>query len=193
MKIVYLIVKYITIVGTFLQAFFEHLTCRLYGVLIEDGRYLRSNEMCGHIEHELLKKRSTIFGVCFFPFLFNLLFGLVLTGVGSMNIFCLGEFFTSTGMVHFANFLFLWVGISCLTNLFPQMEDALALKEALYGKDSHLNIVLKILAAPIFAILYAGAYLQQWGVTLLTSIGFSFLMPLIFRSFLPQLVALFAA
>lgn len=55
MRAVYLTVKYITIVGTFLQGFFEHLSCRMYDVLIEDGRYLRSNEMCGHIEHELIK------------------------------------------------------------------------------------------------------------------------------------------
>ena len=57
MRAVYLTVKYITIVGTFLQGFFEHLSCRMYDVLIEDGRYLRSNEMCGHIEHELIKKK----------------------------------------------------------------------------------------------------------------------------------------
>ena len=49
MRAVYLTVKYITIVGTFLQGFFEHLSCRMYDVLIEDGRYLRSNEMCGQI------------------------------------------------------------------------------------------------------------------------------------------------
>lgn len=64
----------------------------MYDVLIEDGRYLRSNEMCGHIEHELIKKRGTVFGVCFFPFLFNLLIGLILTAAGSVNIFYLGEF-----------------------------------------------------------------------------------------------------
>ena len=93
MRAVYLTVKYITIVGTFLQGFFEHLSCRMYDVLIEDGRYLRSNEMCGHIEHELIKKRGTAFGVCFFPFLFNLLIGLILTAAGSVNIFYLGEIF----------------------------------------------------------------------------------------------------
>ena len=190
MKIVYLIVKYLTIIGTFLQGFFEHLTCRLYGVLIEDARYLRANEMCGHVEHELLQKRSVAFGVSFFPFLFNLLFGLVLTSVGSLNIFYLGEFFFPSGVVHIPNFLFLWAGISCLTNLFPQMEDALALKSTLYGKSSHTNVFLKILAAPIFAILYAGAYLQKWGVTLLTSVGFSIALPYIFRTFLPQLFQL---
>ena len=109
MRAVYLTVKYITIVGTFLQGFFEHLSCRMYDVLIEDGRYLRSNEMCGHIEHELIKKRGTAFGVCFFPFLFNLLIGLILTAAGSVNIFYLGEFFMSADskVPNFPNFLFL--------------------------------------------------------------------------------------
>ncbi len=63
MRIVYLAVKYITVIGTFLQAFFEHLTCRVYEILIEDGRYLRPNEMCGHMEHEIIRKRSTAFGI----------------------------------------------------------------------------------------------------------------------------------
>ena len=147
MRIVYLIVKYITLPGTFLQAFFEHLTCRVYEVLVEDGRYLRANEMCGHIQHELVRKRSTSFGICFFPFLFNLIAGLMLTAVGAVNVLYLGEFFTSGGSVHILNFLFLWVGISCLTNLFPQTEDALTFKELLYGKGKS-NLFVKIIAAP---------------------------------------------
>lgn len=191
MRTVYLIVKYMTVVGTFLQAFFEHLTCRVYEILIEDGRYLRPNEMCGHIEHEIIRKRSTAFGMCFFPFLFNLLIGLVLVSVGSVNVFYLGEFFTSGGVPHFANFLFLWVGISALTNLFPQMEDALTLKEQIYGKGKS-NLFVKIIAAPIFGVLYAGAYLQSWGATLLTSVAFSFAVPYILASFMPSLYQLIA-
>ena len=188
MRAVYLTVKYITIVGTFLQGFFEHLSCRMYDVVIEDGRYLRSNEMCGHIEHELIKKRGTAFGVCFVPFLFNLLIGLILTAAGSVNIFYLGEFFMSADskVPNFPNFLFLWVGISCLTNLFPQIEDALTLKEQIYGK-SKSNLFVKIIAAPIFAVLYVGSYLQSVGLTLVTSVVFSLFMPSILGTFIPQL------
>ncbi len=186
MKILYLIVKYITIIGTFLQAFFEHLTCRIYEVLIEDGRYLRANEMCGHIEHEIIRKRSVSFGVCFFPFLFNLLLGLITVSVGAVNIYYLGEFFTSSGIVHIANFLFLWMGISCLTNLFPQWEDALTLKEEIYGKGKS-NLFVKIIAAPIFAVLYAGAWLQKCGITLLTSMAFSFAVPYILGEIIPPI------
>lgn len=188
MKVVYLISKYVTIVGTFLQGFFEHLSCRMYGVLIEDGRYLRANEMCGHIEHELIKKRGTSFGVSFFPFLFNLIIGLVLTAVGSVNIYYLGEFYVSakSTVPNFANFAFLWVGISCLSNLFPQIEDALTLKDLIYGKGKS-NIFVKIIAAPIFAVLYAGAYLQSVGLTLVTSVVFSLFVPSILGTFIPQL------
>lgn len=187
MKTVYLIVKYGTVIGTFLQAFFEHLTCRVYEVLIEDGRYLRSDELCGHVEHELIRKRSTALAVGFFPFLFNLTVGLVLTSVGAVNVLYLGEFFTSSGVPHFVNFLFLWMGISALSNLFPQIEDVLQLKDLLYGKGKS-NLAVKVLAAPIFGILYAGAYLQACGATLLTSVAFSFALPHILASFLPALV-----
>lgn len=188
MKVIYLIAKYSTVIGTFLQGFFEHLSCRMHNVLIEDGRYLRANEMCGHVEHELIKKRSTSFGVCFFPFLFNLILGLILTSVGAINIYYLGEFFMSakSSVPNFANFLFLWLGISCLTNLFPQIEDVLTLKDLIYGKGSS-NVFIKIIAAPIFAVLYAGAYLQSWGLTLVTSVVFSIFTPSILGTFLPQL------
>lgn len=186
MRIMYLVVKYITVIGTFLQAFFEHVTCRAYEILVEDGRYLRKNEMCGHIEHEIIRKRSTAFAMCFFPFLFNLLLGLVAVSVGSVNVYYLGEFFTEKGFPHFLNFLFLWVGISALANLFPQWEDALTLKEQIYGKGKS-NLFIKIIAAPIFGILYAGAYLQRYGLTLITSVAFSFAVPYILSTFVPAL------
>lgn len=187
MKTVYLIVKYITAIGTFLQAFFEHLTCRVYEVLIEDSRYFRADELCGHVEHELIRKRSTAFAVSFFPFLFNLAVGLILTSVGAVNVYYLGEFFTSSGVPHFVNFLLLWVGISALTNLFPQIEDVLQLKDLIYGKGKS-NLAVKIFAAPMFGILYAGSYLQACGATLLTSVACSFALPYILAAILPSLV-----
>lgn len=187
---IYLIVKHLTLPGAFMQAFFEHLACRMDNVLIEDGRYLRANEMCGHIEHELVRKRSVSFSLCFFPFLFNLLIGLVLTGVGSVDIYYLGVFFAGPdpSVPNLAGFLFLWLGISCLTNIFPQPEDAITLRELLYGADGS-NLFVKIVAAPIFGILYAGAWLQSVGLTLVTSVAFSFCMPALLGSFVPQLFA----
>lgn len=183
MTTLYVIIKVLTLPGTYVKAFFEHVACRVYEVLIEDGRYLPANEMCGHIEHELIKRRGVSFGVCFFPFIFNLLIGLVFISVGSMNVFYVGEFFTKGGFVNIVNFVFLWCGISFLTNLFPSLEDALTLKGLIYSKES--KAVVKIFATPIFAILFCGAYLERYCVTFLTSIALSLLVPEIFAHILP--------
>lgn len=182
----YVIIKYFTIIGTFTKAFFEHLSCRIYEVLVEDGRYLTPTEMCGHIEHEFIKTRSTCFGICFFPFMFNLIIGLVFTSVGSLDIIHLGEFYTNSGHLNILSFVFLWIGISFLTNLFPQMEDALTLKELIYNNET--SKVIKVIAAPIFAILYYGAKLEKTGLSIFTSIIFAFILPSIFGLFLPAVI-----
>lgn len=186
MTVIYVIVKYLTIVGTFTKAFFEHLSCRVYEVLIEDGRYLARSEMCGHIEHEFIKKRGVCFGVCFFPFLFNLMLGLMFLSAGAMNILYIGEFYMKSGVANFPSYIYLWIGISMLTNLFPQWEDALTLKELIYSKDS--NMFIKIIAAPIFAILYVGAALERTGITLITSCGFAFVLVEFYKVLLPAIL-----
>lgn len=183
MTTLYIIIKYFTVVGTYVKAFFEHTCCRVYEVLVEDGRYLPANEMCGHIDHELIKNRNVSFGVCFFPFLFNLIIGFVFISVGAMNVYYIGEFFTKSGFLNIANFLFLWFGVSFLTNLFPSVEDALTLKSLIYNKQT--NMFVKIIASPVFAVLYCGAFLESKGITLLTSIAFSFVVPSIYTNLLP--------
>lgn len=185
MTAIYVISKYFTVVGTYVKAFFEHVCCRVYEILVEDGRYLPANEMCGHIDHEIIKRRSASFGVCFFPFLFNLLIGMVFISVGAMNVYYIGEFFTKSGFVNIVNFLFLWLGVSFLTNLFPSVEDAITLKGLIYSKQT--NIFVKIIASPVFAVLYIGAFLESKGITLLTSIAFSFAVPEIYTHILPLL------
>jgi len=36
-------------------------------------------------------------------------------------------------------------------------------------------------------VLYAGAYLQKWGLTLVTSVAFSFAVPYILGTFVPAI------
>ena len=72
-----------------------------------------------------------------------------------------------------------------LTNLFPQVEDVMMLKENFYGKKK--GIVSKILIAPFYAIFFLGAYLEKFGITLITSIAFSFAVPYILGAFIPSL------
>lgn len=87
---------------------------------------------------------------------------------------------------NFPNFLFLWVGISCLTNLFPQIEDALTLKEQIYGKGKS-NLFVKIIAAPDIRRAVCRLISASVGLTLVTSVVFSLFMPSILGTFIPQL------
>ena len=186
MTAIYVIVKYLTVVGSFSKAFFEHLTARVYGVLVEDGRYLANSEMCGHIEHEFITKRGVCFGMCFFPFIFNFILGLMFLSAGAMDILYIGIFFVKTNIPNFFGYLFLWLGISMFTNLFPQWEDALTLKELIYGKGRS-NLFVKIIAAPFFALFYLGSLLEKTGLSLLTSIGFTFALIEIYKLIIPSI------
>ena len=49
--------------------------------------------------------------------------------------------------------------------------------ESFYGAGNDANLAAKILLFPIIAILIAGAYLERWGITLITSIAAAWFLP----------------
>ncbi|MBS5872644.1 MAG: hypothetical protein KIC46_00815 [Clostridiales bacterium] len=171
MRILYVIVKALTFPGTLLHALWEHCLCRRFKCPLEDARYFQANELCGHVEHEFMPTRGKRFLICFLPFLFNLILGLLIVIPASVHVIKLQQY---TNIFYL---LMLWLGISLLTSLFSLVEDALALWESFYGAGNGANIVVKILLFPIIAILVAGAYLERWGLTLLTSIAAAWFLP----------------
>ncbi len=176
MEMIYRIIKYITFPGAVFKAFLEHLTCRLYEIPAEDIRSLQPNELCGHIEHELVKGRKS-FGVCFVPFIIALLSGLIIIAPATFNIIYLGDY-------NVVSFFLLYFGISILTNMFPLMEDAYSMWESLYSADATAKTYSKILLAIPAAIIYVGALLERFGITFLTSIAFAFGLPYMVASFI---------
>lgn len=185
MRIIYVIVKLLTFPGAMTHAFFEHLSCRVCKILVDDARTLRTDEMLSHIEHELVKRRAPSFDICFIPFLFNLFFGIMTVSSAAVAILYLGSY--KNALLWFL----LYIGISFLTNLFPQMEDVLMLKENIYNGKT--NIFIKIIVAPFFAVFYIGAQLERFGLTLLTSVGFAFALPYILGLFVPRLYDIISA
>ncbi len=176
MEMIYTIVKYITFPGAVFKAFLEHLTCRIYEIPVEDIRSLQPNELCGHIEHELVKGRKS-FGMCFLPFLLSLLSGLLVITPAAINIIYLGQY-------NFISIFLFYFGISFLTNMFPMVEDAYSMWESLYGKESTAKKSSKILLAIPASILYIGSLLENFGITFLTSIAFAFWLPHIIETFI---------
>jgi len=189
-KILYLIAKTITLPGTLLKAFLEHVACRLTLTAMENDRYYQGNEMCGHVEHDLPTKKGQAFVLCFFPFFIMLLFGLIFAWAGSIDIIALGEF-RRTESVNLMGFLYVYLALCFLTNLFPSTEDYLSFKDLYYGKGSK-NIFLKIILAPLFVVFFIGTKLEKCGLSLLTSAAFIFFMPQILSLFVPALTNLLA-
>ena len=178
MSIIYIIVKTLTLPGAMLHSFFEHMSCRASKVLVDDARAIQFNEMLGHIDHELIKRKGPSFDVCFIPFFFNLLLGFFTLCHGATTVIYLGRY----------NDWFAWVclylGISILTNLFPQIEDVMMLKENFFINNK--KKLSKILVAPFYALFLVGARLEKLGLTLVTSILFAFAMPHILGAFIPK-------
>lgn len=172
MVIVYEIVKFLTFPGALLKGFLEHLFCRIFKVPVEYSDYMQRNELCGHVEH-LLAPHKGSFGICFGPHIIMVLLGFLISFPAAMNLFYLGTF-------SWLSVILLYVGVSFLTNAFPLVEDALNMWEELYSDES--KGASKVLLAIPACVMYAGAYLEKFGLTLLTGAACAY--------FLPWLVAL---
>ncbi len=178
MRIVYIIVKCLTLPGAMLHAFFEHMCCRASKIIVEDARTVQMNEMLSHVDHELIKRGGASFDFCFIPFIFNLLLGFLALSHGTVTVYYFGRFNDILAWIS------LYLGISLLTNLFPQIEDVMMLKENFFQGEKKVS---RFFVAPFYGILYAGAYLEKFGLTLITSIAFSFAVPYIYGWFIPAI------
>ena len=123
MKILYLISKYATFFGALIKGLWEHITCGMLKVFVEDARYLQPNELCGHVEHSLPVSRAKAFLLAFLPCLINGVLAFFLGGAGFMGLFLLKV--PHTAAMFWVYVVLLYLGISFLCNMFPLMEDAM--------------------------------------------------------------------
>ena len=200
MTIIQVLTKVLTFPGALTKAFFEQIMCRILGCPVEDNRPLRTDEMCGHVEHELIHRPVASYVFCLIPGLLNFMLAILLCAVPFVNIFLLGNYTgfvsyyatTATSLAHepilsivfeplsaaFSSFIteqamlvktidfltpffFAWLSISMLTNVFPLVEDAMAMKEQ-YCK---LSKPLKVIFFPGYIVMRVGARLEKYSVT----------------------------
>lgn len=178
----YVVTRVLTFFGTVMRAFWEQVTCRLCGIPVEDVRAFKVSELCGHVEHELIKKKSHIFLVCWLPFTINFIFACCFLLSGAYRVLYVGDIKTVTSWV------FLWLGISFAANCVPSFEDALSFKDVFYTKDT--NLFVKIILAPFFAVIYGFGILERYSVTLIIAVLFAFVFPQIFNVFFPIITTL---
>ena len=182
MRIVYIIVKFLTLPGAMLHAFFEHMSCRASKIIVDDARVVQANEMLGHVDHDLIKRKGPSFDICFIPFFLNLMLGFLTLSYGATTIYYFGN------LTDVFAWICLYLGISLLANLFPQIEDVMMLKENFFVNNN--KKISKILVAPFYAIFFVGSRIEKWGLTLITSVAFSFAVPYILGWFVPAIYRL---
>ncbi len=191
MRLIYVITKILTFPGALTKAFFEQIMCRIFKCPVEDNRYLRTDEMCGHVDHELIERPVASYMFCFIPGLLNFLLAQLLCLFPLINIGLLGNyqgFVASSGLSSFIKeeamvntldfvlpFFFAWVCVSLLTNIFPLIEDAVVMKEQ-YKK---LNPVLKVIFFPGYIVMRIGAVLEKYGITFLLLIALTFVIAIV--------------
>jgi len=164
----YWILKYITFPGAMCKAFLEHLFCRIFKVPVEYNEYMQRNELCGHVEHLLADKKGS-FGICFFPHILMLLMGIATILPASMGLFYLG-------IVRIDYIILFYIGLCFLMNCCPLYEDALNMWEHLYGYHNHSKKAAKIGLAIPAAVMRVGAWLEQYGLSLFTSVLFAYFL-----------------
>lgn len=165
MTIIYVISKYLTIIGTSLKAFWEQLFCRILQIPVQDASYLSSTELCGHIEHEFTESKVKSFLLCYLPGAMNRFFGYGMLIGGYLGLFYLEV--SSEDTVFWVYLAMLYVGISLMCNNAPLYEDALLNWDLLYGKEQKTNIVVKILAFIPSVYFIVSALMEKYAISLL--------------------------
>ena len=164
MSFIYIFTRYLTFPAVFIRCMWEQIICRLGKIAVEDARYVKDDEMCGHIEHEIIESRISSVTIGIIPFL------SAAAGAVAFSVF--PYFFRPTSLLGTVfTGLSVWFVISFISNCFPSIEDVLNMRERIY-KESHL--AFRIILAPVFGVLFIGAYLERYCVTFIGAVVFSY-------------------
>lgn len=169
MTALYVITKYLTFPGAFLRCFWEQFMCKLSKLPIENNKCLQTNEMCGHIEHEMVTGKTRSFFFTFIPGLMTFILGVVCLIPPLVNLLFLN---VSTLTVRIVCYVLLYLAVSMLTNIFPSIEDAMVMWE----NYTQLGIGLKILFFLGAVIMKAGAFCEKYTITFWTNLAIAALI-----------------
>ena len=160
----YYLTKYLTFPGAYARCFWEQIICRICGVPVEDNRYLRQDELCSHIDHELMPTARSAFAFCFVPAFFNALGALFLAIFPVVYLFVYETTNLALILVCAVSY---WFAASLFVNSYSLVEDAINMKEKVYKEG---NILQKIFYSPAFVLLYIGSCLEKYGITFIAAV-----------------------
>ena len=160
MRMRYVFFKYLTFIGSFIRGFWEHVTCQLLGLFVEEPGYLRANEMCGHVEFVFPQKNAAAYLAAMGPGIVNFIIGLPVLLVGLSNLRIMGIAFSDSAVLFIIYVVMVCFGVSLMCSLFPSYEIALYLWERIRKKSS---IAEKIFLSPACLTVLIGSWLERFG------------------------------
>lgn len=160
MSVLHCILAFLTLPGSYLHAFWEHILLKLLRVPVEDDAYLQRNELCGHIEHKPILSLGKGLVFSYVPALLSAAIAFPMFWAGFLFLREWGVTLRSieTGGVSalfLLSVLLLYLGFSLVCNLFPTREDALFLCETQRGKNAAVRTaaVIPVWACRVFSLL----------------------------------------
>ena len=169
MTIIYVLSKIISIPGAIVKGFWEQVFCRAFKSPVESNDYIRMDELCGHVGHELIPTSARSFWYNFLPGYFNFGLGFTIASGPFINLLLLDVQNTTVKTVLYA--ILLWIGLSLLSNIFPLREDALNMWEKIYGKGNSSTVIGKIFFFIPALIMLIGSFLEAYGITVILNIA----------------------
>ena len=142
-----IVIQFLTFPGVIIHELSHAIFCRLCNLAILEICYFRNGNPAGYVIHEKPIKAYQNIWISIGPFIVNTILGAVIAMPAAIPVFT----FSSGSPL---DYVLIWLGVSIAMHAFPSTGDAQSLWSAI--KESN-NIFLKIITAPIVAVIYIGA------------------------------------
>lgn len=175
-----ILISIVTFPGVIVHELAHQIFCYIFKVPVYSVKYFQVQNPCGYVLHEASDKPLTTFMISVGPFIVNTLIGMLILIPFSISLAVAGRDSVMNFPLHV---LTGWLGISVLMHAFPSIGDAGVLAANIL-KNRSVNILVKILTAPVILLIYIGALGSIVWLDFFYAIGITFLLPKILGLFL---------
>lgn len=171
------LISMLTFPGVIVHEFAHQLFCRLFRVPVYDVVYFQMKNPSGYVAHEPTERPLASFMISVGPFLVNTVLGMLIVFPAAIELFRFEVWNNILALV------LGWLGISILMHAFPSTGDAKVMVQAIL-KNPDVNLVAKILTAPVIGLVYLGALGSMMWLDLVYAVFMAMVLPNLVVSFL---------
>lgn len=144
------VISLVTFPGVIIHEFAHQIFCRLMRVPVYEVKYFQLGNPSGYVLHESPESPWKTFMISIGPFIINTLLGMLIIAPAAIDLFTFWDYSNPL------NLILGWIGFSTLMHAFPSTGDAKVMIDHIL-KNKKVNILVKILVAPVIGLIYLGA------------------------------------